>query len=166
MCEPVSISAAVVAAVSAYADYEQADAQEKSYKAQAEAEGVQASQQVKQGASEAYQQVRAARAVAAQQDAAFGANGLLSTSGSALNILTDTYNEGQTAANTIIGNAYNGALSTRYQQNALLASAKNVGSNKVAGSLLTGASTYFGMGGKVSNFNTSSAPTRTRKGVY
>lgn len=164
MCEPVSITAAIVAAVSAYADYQGAKTQEAGYKAEAEAAGVEASQKVKEGSSRAYQQVRAARAAAATQDAAIGANGLLSSGGSALNVLSDTYQEGQNAANQEIANGYSGALTSRWNQNIALASAKNTGDNALAGSLLTGASTYVGMGGSVGG--KSAAKPKTRTGVY
>lgn len=145
MC--VIAAAAGIAALSAYAKYQRNKSEAAGYDSQAKAYSNQAHQQIQQGASQAYQQVRQARSAASSQNAAMGANGVVSSTGSALRTLQDTYQQGQDASDQIQANAYNQATTTQYQGNIARASAKNIRKNNFGSSLLTGVSTFGSMGG-------------------
>lgn len=147
MCDPTLGIATGVAALSAYAKYQQNRSEASAYDAQAKAYSNQAHQQIQQGSSEAYQQTREARSAGATQNAIIGTNGVVSSTGSALGTLSDTFQQGQQASDQILTNAYNQAETTQYQGNIARASAKNTRSNNLASSLLTGVSTFGAMGG-------------------
>lgn len=139
--------AAGMGALSAFANYQQNKSQAASYDSQAAAYSNQAHQQIQEGASQAYQQVRQARSAASSQDAAIGANGVVSSSGSALKTLQDTFQQGQDASDMVQKNAYNQATNTQYQGNIARASAKSLRKNNLGTSLLTGVSTFGSLGG-------------------
>lgn len=147
MCEPTTIIAGTMALVSAFASYQQNASQANVYDAQAQAQAEQAHQQVQEGASRAYQERRQARSVGASQNAALAANGVQVAGGSAFNVLADTFNEGESAAAMEIGNAYNRATTTNWNANISRTSARNLRSNNLGTSLLTGASTFVSAGG-------------------
>lgn len=147
MCEPMTIIAGTMALVSAYASYKQNSAQADTYEAQSKAQAEVAHQQVQEGASRAYQQRREARSVGSSQNAVMGVNGVQTTSGSAFNVLADTFSEGESAAAMEISNSYNQAKTTQFNSNISRASARNTRSGNLTGSLLTGAGTFASMGG-------------------
>lgn len=147
MCDPTLGVATAMGAMAAYAKYQQNNSEAAGYYSQAKAYSNQAHQQIQQGSSEAYQQVRQARSAASSQNAAIGANGVVSSTGSALGTLQDTYQQGQDASNQIQANAYNQAQNTQFQGNIARTSAKNVRRNNFGSSLLTGVSTFASMGG-------------------
>lgn len=143
----VWIAYAAVAAASALKKHAENNSEAKAYESQADAYSNEAHQQIQQGSSEAYQETRKARSAASSQNAAMGANGVVSSSGSALRTLQDTFQQGQDASSQIQKNAYGKAETTQYQANIALTSAKNAKKNNLMSSLLTGGSTYLGMGG-------------------
>jgi hypothetical protein len=137
----------VAGALAAVTTYQQNQSAAKSYDAQADAYSNQAHQQIQQGADEAYQQTRQARSAGASQNAIMGANGVVSSTGTALTTLYDTDQQGTSAADQTRRNAYNQAETTQYQANIARSSADNTRSNNLTSSLLTGVSVFGATGG-------------------
>jgi hypothetical protein len=130
------------AGMSAYSSYQQgksAQAQAEYNAKQAEAQAADAQMRGGAAANQKRQEVR--RAIAAQQTQ-LAANGVETSSGSALNLSSDTAHEGELDAQTAYANAMREAYGYQSQATAYRFSGKTEKSNaygQAAGSLLSGA---------------------------
>lgn len=116
MCEPTTIAYAAyfaAAAVSAYSTYESGQAQKAEGKANAKIAEIQEKDAIQRGSIAEDEERARVRAIMGQQRAAFGANNVVTSTGSPLGILADTAQYGELDALTARNNAAREAFGYR-----------------------------------------------------